>query len=283
MAATQIAFNIGQIQCVPINDGTFSYPTAWMFSNVSQQQLEEGLRREHLPVDQVISPYTCLLVKTGKEVLLVDTGADGLAPTTGNLMSNLLTQGVKPEQITTVVLTHAHPDHIGGVVDADGKPAFSNARYVMAKTEWDFWTSNPDLHGLSLDEHVKHMLINCAQKNLPPLKARLELVDVEKEIAPGVNVVPAPGHTPGHIALVISSQHTQLVHLSDSVLHPLHMKYPAWRNIFDLDEARAANTRQTLLDRAAAENAHVLAYHFPFPATGTVTKSGAGWGWKPSA
>jgi glyoxylase-like metal-dependent hydrolase (beta-lactamase superfamily II) len=282
MASSRKPFHIGEIQCVAISDGTFSYPTGWFFSNVSQEQLEGSLRDHDLPLNQVVSPYTCLLVNAGKERILIDTGADGLAPTTGDLLKNLKAEGITPEEITTVVLTHAHPDHIGGVLDAGGKPAFPNARYVMSRTEWDFWTARPNLYGTGMDDHVKELLVNCALKNLPPLKPQMELIEAEKEIAPGIHAIPAPGHTPGHIALVISSAKEQLLHIADAVLHPMHLEHPAWRNVFDLSEDEAAMTRQRLLDRAAADNVNVLAYHFPFPGLGRVTTSGNAWRWKPA-
>ena len=212
--------------------------------------------------------------------MLIDTGADGLAPTTGDLMKNLKAEGVTPAEITTVVLTHAHPDHIGGVLDANGKPAFPNARYVMSRTEWDFWNSNPNLVNTGMDDHVKELLVTCAQKSLPPLKGRIELLEGEKEVVPGVYVIPAPGHTPGHMALVISASKAQLLHLADTVLHPMHLEYPTWRSVFDLHEENAATTRRRLLDRAAVENVNVLAYHFPFPSVGRVTKRGNAWRWE---
>jgi glyoxylase-like metal-dependent hydrolase (beta-lactamase superfamily II) len=281
MASERRAFKVGDIDCVALSDGTFKYPATWFFSNVPNQQLEDKLREANFPTAEVVSPYTCLLVKTGTETLLIDTGADGLAPTTGDLQTNLAAQSVRPDQITTVVLTHAHPDHIGGVLNSEGKAAFPNARYIMAKTEWDFWTSGPDLRSTALDSHIQDLLINCAQKNLPPLKPRIELLEKEREIAPGIVAVPAPGHTPGHIAVVISSAKQQLLHIADAVLHPMHMRYPSWRNVFDLNENDAVTTRQKLLDRAAADKCNMLAYHFPFPGLGTVATSGAGWQWEP--
>jgi glyoxylase-like metal-dependent hydrolase (beta-lactamase superfamily II) len=281
MSSTRRSFNIGEIQCIAISDGTFQYPTNWMFSDAPRQQLEQHLREKNLPTDHILSPYTCLLVRTGKDTILIDTGADGLAPSTGNLMDNLKSESIKPEDITTVVLTHAHPDHIGGVLNSNGMPAFPNARYIMARTEWEFWTLNPDLHHTGLDEHVQHLLIGCAQKNLPPLKERIGLVDGEKEIAPGVLAIPAPGHTPGHMALAISSGKNQLLHIVDAVLQPLHLRYPAWRNIFDLNEDTAVATRKKLLDRAAADHSTILAYHFPFPGLGEVVRSGISWEWTP--
>jgi glyoxylase-like metal-dependent hydrolase (beta-lactamase superfamily II) len=233
-------------------------------------------------LNQVVSPYTCLVVKTGKHKVLIDTGADGLAPTTGDLLKNLEAEGITPEEITTVVLTHGHPDHIGGVLDPSGKPAFPNARYVMSRTEWDFWNSDPDLRSMGLDDYMKELLVTCARKNLPPLKECIELLDGEKAVVPGLYAIPAPGHTPGHIALVISSAKAQLLHMADAVLHPMHLEYPAWRNAFDLNEDSAVATRKLLLDRAATDKMNILAYHFPFPGLGRVTNGGNAWRWEPA-
>jgi glyoxylase-like metal-dependent hydrolase (beta-lactamase superfamily II) len=282
MASNRKTFSVGQIQCVAISDGTFSYPTNWFFANVPQQELESSLRDHDLPTEEVVSPYTCLLVKTGKDTVLVDTGANGLAPTTGELLKSLAAEGTTPEEITTVVLTHAHPDHIGGVLDPDGKPTFPNARYVISRAEWDFWTSDPKFRNPALDNHIKELLISCAQKNLPPLEEQVELLDAEREVVHGVYAIPASGHTPGHIAVVVSSAGRQLLHIVDAVLHPMHVENPSWRNVFDLNESEAAKTREKLLDRAAAERADVLAYHFPFPGLGRVASSGNAWRWEPA-
>ena len=273
-------FTVGDIQCIAISDGALSYPPGWFFSNVPEEQLETGLRARNFPSDQVVSPYICLVVKTAKHTVLVDTGADGLAPTTGRLLENLKAEGITPGEISTVVLTHAHPDHIGAVLDGEGKPAFPNAGYTMSKTEWDFWTSGPDLHGSRFDQHIKQLLVSCAKRNLPPLKRSMELLEGEKEIVPGVYAIPAPGHTPGHIALLISSAREQLLNLADAVLHPMHLENPTWQNIFDLNPDDAATTRRQLLDRATADNAGVLAYHFPFPGLGRVKNKANAWGWE---
>src|SRR6266478_604822 len=182
MASNREPFSVGDIQCIAINDGTFSYPTDWFFSNVPQEQLEGSLRDHDLPLNQVVSPYTCLVVKTGKHTVLIDTGADGLAPTTGELLKNLKAEGITPEEITTVVLTHAHPDHIGGVLDTNSKPAFPNARYVMSRTEWNFWNCDPDLCNTGLDDHMKELLVTCARKNLSPLKGCLELLTAKRKL-----------------------------------------------------------------------------------------------------
>ena len=103
MASSRKSFRVGGIQCIAISDGTFSYPIEWIFSNAPKEQLEGSLSNHDLPFNQVVTPYTCLLVKTGTDKVLIDTGADGLAPTTGNLLKQLQAEGTTPEEITAVV------------------------------------------------------------------------------------------------------------------------------------------------------------------------------------
>jgi len=279
MPSNRKKFEVGEIQCIALSDGTFNYPANWLFSNVTQEEIEGGLSAYSLPVDQVETPYTCLLVRTKKHLVLIDTGANGLAPTTGDLPNRLRAEGVRPDDVTHVVLTHGHPDHIGGVLDDGGKPAFPKAQYLMSKTEWDFWIAGPDLSSTAIDPHLQQLVVSCAQKNLPPLKGCVELVEDEKEIVPGVSLILAPGHTPGHLVVAISSAKAQVLHMSDAVLHPLHVEHPTWRTVFDFDAEDAGKTRQRLLDRAAVDGIPVLAYHFPFPGFGQIEKSGTSWKW----
>ncbi|HVR25047.1 MAG TPA: MBL fold metallo-hydrolase [Candidatus Polarisedimenticolia bacterium] len=107
-------------------------PPDWFFSNVPPQRWESSLRDHNLSLTQVVSPYTGLVIKARQHNVLVDTGGDGHAPATGDLR-NLKSEGITPEEITKVILTQAHLDHIGGVLDTSGNPAFANAPYVMSK------------------------------------------------------------------------------------------------------------------------------------------------------
>jgi glyoxylase-like metal-dependent hydrolase (beta-lactamase superfamily II) len=276
-------FQIGEIRCIAVNDGTFAYAPNWFFANAPPEELKQELGARSLPTDQILSPFTCLLVDTGPRKVLVDTGAGNLAPATGELLGGLRIAGITPAEIDTVVLTHGHPDHIGGNLDAEGKPAFPNARYVMSKAEWDFWNSDKiDLDAMQAPDEIKMLVISSARRNLPPIGQQLDLVERETEVVPGVHVVPAPGHTPGHVALVISSGKEQLLHIADSVLHPIHLEQPGWQNVFDLAPDQAVQVRKRLLGRAVASQAKVIAYHFPFPGMGRiVTKSPHSWRWEP--
>jgi len=283
-------FKVGTFECIAVSDGTHTYappifppPATFLFVNAPREHLEQVLRQHNLDPEQWvewISPYICVVVNTGEHRVLVDTGADGLAPSTGRLLQNLQAEGIAPEDIDTVILTHGHPDHIGGNTDAEGKLVFPNARYFMWKDEWDFWTS--EQAELKLDEHVREVLLKSARKNLPPIQDQLDLVDRETEIVPGVHAVAAPGHTPGHMALAISSGSEQLLYISDAVLHPIHLEQPEWyAAAVDFAPEQVEATRRRLLSRAAAEKALVHAFHFPFPGLGHIVQKGEGWQWQP--
>ena len=286
MADRTYSFSVGTCQCTPVNDGYFSYPAAWMFANVSREDREKRLRAYGARTDEIATDYTCLLVSTGKNKVLIDTGAGKMAPSTGELLVNLEKAGARRGDIDTVILTHAHPDHVGGAVDAEGKPAFPNARYVIWKDEWEFWTSDaPDLSALPLPEEVKTgLLIGTARRCLLALRKQVEIVEKEAEVVPGIYLLPAPGHTPGHAAVALSSGKDAVLHIADTVLHPLLMEQPAWRTVFDLKPEQAAGTRQRLLDRAATDKTMVMAYHFPFPTLGKViSRPTGGWRWEAAA
>ena len=288
MSAESYRFKVGTLECMAVSDGTHIYtpprfppPAAFLFANAPGQPLEQALREHNLEPEQWVewvSPYICLVVETGEHRVLVDTGADGLDANTGKLVQNLRAEGIAPEDIDTVILTHGHPDHLGGNADAEGKPVYPNARCVMWKTEWEFWTS--EQAELQLGEH-KELLLKFAHDNLPPIQGQLDLVDREMEIVPGIHAVAAPGHTPGHMALAISSGGEQLLYISDTVLHPIHVAQPEWYAAVDFAPEQVVASRRKLLNRAATDKAMVLAFHFPFPGLGHIVGEGGRWQWQP--
>lgn len=286
MALERYDFRIGEFECKIVSDGTFAYPhpAQVLFANAPEDQLIQVLNEHNLDPEkweEYISPYPSLLIDTGKQKVLVDTGAGDLAPTTGKLVTNLRDAGVNAGEIDTVVLTHGHADHIGGNLNPNGTLAFPNAKFIMWKSEWVFWTSEPDLLSMKVSEHLLQILLECAKKNLPPIQNQLNLIDSEIEIHPGIRAIPAPGHTPGHMALSISSGDERLLHLVDSVIHPIHLEQPEWWSAVDYLPELTITTRRTLLERAVNEKFLCLAFHFPFPCLGHIVKSGDARKWQP--
>jgi glyoxylase-like metal-dependent hydrolase (beta-lactamase superfamily II) len=276
-------FQTGSVYCAVLADGYASQPVSWLFPNAAPQQLRDALAARRLPTEHVLSPYTCLLLETGGRVILVDAGAGEASRTAGAIIARLEMQGIRPKNVDTVLVTHAHPEHIGGAVDARGRPAFPNARILMADTELDFWSARrPDLSGSRVPDPVQEEMRETARRCITALRHQIEPLWKEMEIAPGVVAIPSPGHTPGHLALLVSSNGEQLLHVGDAAAHPLHVEEPEWENGFDASRAEALATRRALLERAAAGNARLMAFHFPFPSVGRLApKPGGGWVWTP--
>jgi len=280
-------FRLGTFKCIVVSDGTHTYlhPIQIFVSvNAPKEHLEQALREHNLDPEkwkQYISSYLSLVINTGQHLVLVDTGAGSLEPTTGKLISNLKAEGIKPEEIDTVILTHGHPDHIGGNVDGEGRPVFPNARYIMWKDEWDFWTSTPKLSELNIPKHIKELMTTIARNNLLPIQHQLKLIDRETEIVPGIRAIAALGHTPGHMAVTITSNNEQLLYISDGVLHQIHLEQPDWYTAVDFDPEQAVLSRRRLLHLAASKKILVQAFHFSFPGLGYVIRKGHAWQWQP--
>jgi glyoxylase-like metal-dependent hydrolase (beta-lactamase superfamily II) len=189
--------------------------------------------------------------------------------------------GIRPADVDTVILTHAHPDHIG-VATPHRQPIFRNARHILAEREFEFWTGRADLGGMRVPDEIKASTVGTARRSLEAIRFQIETVDGEREVVPGVWVLPAPGHTPGHQALLISDSGQHLLNVGDAAVHPLHLQDPTLENGFDLIPQEAGAVRTELLERAVAEGMHMLPFHFPFPSVGRVTaRQMGGWDWAP--
>jgi glyoxylase-like metal-dependent hydrolase (beta-lactamase superfamily II) len=274
-------FQVGSFQCIAIADGTYTYPAAAFATNAPPDELAEVLRDRGGAPGEITTPYICLFIDAGHNRVLIDTGAGPLAPTTGRLLERLHDAGIDPRTIDTVVHTHAHIDHIGGNTNADGSLAFPTARFVMWRTEWDFWIATPN--STTPEDEPFPGLRAWARRFLPPIQPQVELIDRESEIVPGITAVAAPGHTPGNLIVAVASGGELLLNLSDTALDPIHLSHPHWHPVFDQDQAQASATRRRLFNWAADDRALVLNFHFPFPGLGHVSKAGAGWRWEPVA
>jgi len=288
MSEKTFPFKVGTFKCIVVKDGIHAYPYPAQnvfinfFVNAPKEDLEQTLRQHGLNPEgwkEYVSPYVSLVINTGDELILVDTGAGAMSPTTGKLIQNLQSEGLAPEDFDKVILTHAHPDHIGGNLDSQGKPAFPNARYVISKTEWDFWMHKADAE-LKIPEEAKKRQINVARYNLLPIKDQVDLVG-ETEVVPGISLIEASGHTLGQMVVAVTSLGEKLLCLSDTVLHPIHLERPEWYSSVEVAPQKIVSKRQKLLSKVASDKTLVQVFHFPFPGLGYIVQKGERWQWQP--
>lgn len=283
-------FKIGAFECIAVNDGGLNYPLEVFFSNAPIEEVKASLRQQGLTKEHIHTPYTCLFINTGQNQIMIDTGAGDIAmdarnffPTidntnarSGKLAENLQAAGIELDQVDTVIITHAHPDHIAGTLTGGGELVFKHAKYFVARAEHAYWMS-AEAEGLSSPS-----MVETARRYLAPLKSRLILLDGEIEILPGITILPAPGHTPGHIVIEVSSFGEKLLHIADTALTPLHLEHPGWQPLYDINPEDALRSKRQIFDWAAEAKALVFGHHFPpFPALGYVGKREAGWHWVP--
>jgi glyoxylase-like metal-dependent hydrolase (beta-lactamase superfamily II) len=282
-------FQVGDLRCIVINDGYISnIPTGWFFANSPADRLEQALRRHGIPANTLATPCNCLVVDTGTHRVLLDTGGGKdhgpygrqlpdtapLRPKLGGLMAGLEAEGIAPETIDTVILSHMHGDHVGGNADTAGKPFFPNARYVMARGEWNDMASMqiPDDDN-EWDGWVPQ--VRFLQKKCLAIQDHVYLVDPEVEIVPGVCMLLTPGHTANHCSFEFVSGSEQLVCPMDTLGHPIHAEHLAWN---PEGEQSLASRRQILKRAETASLVHV--FHFPFPGLGHMIPEGEGDGWR---
>lgn len=268
-------FKVGAFDCLVINDGSIVGNAEMLFANAPASELEQAVRAHGLKPEHLPATWSCLLVKTADHVVLIDTGLGSGQSVGGNLMAILADEGVAPTDIETVILTHGHPDHIGGGVTESGEPAFPQATYFMGKDEWLYWTSEETL------AQESEWMAGFARWKLGPLTAVLQTVADGQEIVPGTRAVSAPGHTVGQMAIHMASDGEHLLFMADVALHPIHVEHPGWVSQMDANPAQTVQTRHKLFQWAVDHDALVLAYHFPpFPSLGRIVPHGESWRWK---
>ena len=175
-------------------------------------------------------------------------------------------------------------DHVTGAFDAAGRPVFPNARYLVGRAEYEFWWEEPSLTELPVPDEIRQSLREAAKAALVALRGRIDQVAPGDEVASGVSVVDAAGHTPGHLAIEVAADGERLLLVGDAASQPvLHLEHPDWFAGSDNWPVQSVVSRRLLLDRAAAEDLLVATYHFPFPGLGRVAKEGDGWRWQPAA
>lgn len=265
---------VGAVEIVSLADaiGPLNMPPERIVPGVTKERLAPYIARYPEAFDDAgrwVAPIGSFLLRAGGRTVLVDTGLGPnkwpmlIADAYGRLPAELRRIGVEPEAIDTVFLTHMHGDHVGWNVADGGAPTFPKARYLLQRADWEYAT----------DSQIFDANSNAA-KPLRPLFERglLDLLDGEAQVAPELTALPTPGHTPGHMSLLVVSGGDRAVITGDVITSPAQIHEPDWQPVFDHRGEEAAATRRALLDRIEAEGMTVAAGHFPAPGFGRVLR-----------
>jgi glyoxylase-like metal-dependent hydrolase (beta-lactamase superfamily II) len=270
-------YKIGGYELTALYDGIWYRPITNKFiRNAPFAEVEHALDQAFMPHDKLATPFTALVVNTGDRLVLIDTGTGGqIAPSAGALRDNLVAAGLDPNAVDRIVISHFHPDHINGIKDKDNNLIFPNAEIMVPAPEWAFWMDDANLNAAAGD--LKETFLN-QRRIFSDIAKNVTQFQPGKEIAPGIETLPAPGHTPGHTVFAIHSGEQSLLVLSDTAQHPaVFARHPDWQAAFDVDGVAAVTTRKRIFDRAAADRMLVTGYHFPFPACGHLIKTASGY------
>lgn len=263
---------VGEIEVMVLSDGSSEIPTQNLLANAPEEELQRLIDQGRLPQDSfdlTMSPLLLLIEGTN---VLVDAGYGGGAETSGRLVAWLDRIGLGPREVDLVLLSHGHADHVGALMDDEGKPVFSNAEVALAEAEWEHWRPDPDAQ----DENP---FTRMTRRTLGVLSDRVRFLEEEEQILPGVTTRVVAGHTPGHLLVSLESEGERLLLLNDLVLHPIHLEHPEWYTLADHDGPMNVHARRNTF--AASEGVLCHAYHFPYPAIGKVRSVGESWSWDP--
>ncbi len=259
-------FTIGELQAASVSDGALSAPNdnKVLAINAKKADVDALLTANGLPTDVLNLSVQPLAVRTANGVLLFDTGAAALfGPTAGKLPATLATAGIDPASVTDVFISHAHGDHVGGLVKADGTLAFPNASIRMSANEWT---------ALKADKQMAALVTAITPKVVE--------FQPDAQIVPEVKAVDIKGHTPGHSGYLISSGDQSLLYIGDTMHHSvISVQRPDWTIAFDGDAPTAQASRKQVIESSAASGQRVYAVHFPFPGLGKFEKKGEDYVW----
>ncbi|OGN45965.1 MAG: MBL fold metallo-hydrolase [Caulobacterales bacterium RIFCSPHIGHO2_12_FULL_68_13] len=245
-------FKIGALDAIALFDGQNPVPNNNKVFGVglTPQAVAAPLTAAGQPADPIMLEIHPLLVRNGDRTMLFDAG---LGAGKGQLMQSLQTAGVDPASITDVMISHGHPDHVGGLV-ADGAPAFPNAAIRMSEAEWASIRANPEMADL-----------------VRVITPKVQAFRPDEEVAPGVEAQDTAGHTPGHVAYLITDGQNQLLYTGDLMHHwVLSVEHPDWTVGYDDDATAGKKARLDEITALRASGAHIYAYHFPFPGLGKI-------------
>jgi glyoxylase-like metal-dependent hydrolase (beta-lactamase superfamily II) len=265
-------YKVGSIDITVVTDGsnTFKFPDTFV-TNKTRDEVNKAWVEMAQQADQMVVPYSPIVVKNGARTIVIDTGR-GAA---GQFQANLKAAGIDAGQVDTVIISHFHGDHINGLVDKEGKPAFAKAEVLVPAAEFKYWMDDGEMSKQTTDR-MKGAFGN-ARKVMDGIGRKVTQYEAGKEVAPGITSVATHGHTPGHMSFIIASGNGKVFVQSDVTNNPLFARNPGFHIMFDQDAQMAEATRRKVYDMLVADKVPLQGFHYPFPALARIEKTSTGY------
>jgi glyoxylase-like metal-dependent hydrolase (beta-lactamase superfamily II) len=271
--------SLGDVEVIQILEGirAIKYPDN-MIVNLSKDQTDAAFKAAYMPDGIFRNPYCPSVVKAGGKTIVIDTG-HGIGAITamkgevGHHRANLQAAGIDTKAVDIVLISHFHSDHIGGLKNTDGSPAFPNAEIKVPAGEWTHWTNEANMEKAPGPQKPHFATVKKVFDGLKPTP-----FEAGREVAPGITAIATPGHTPGHVSFVVASGNKRVLIQGDIALAPeIFVKHPDYKILFDYEADVAIASRKKTYDMAVAEKMPVIGYHFPFGTVSYVEKAGNGY------
>lgn len=273
-AKAELSF--GSATLTTVSDGSLMLPGEFIFEPMPKDELAPILTEFDLSADRLTPECNLALYRDGTNTVLFDVGSGpDFMPTAGTIVDSLDALGVAAEDVTHVVFTHAHPDHIWGLLDEFDDPLFYEATYMMGRAEWDYWWNPETVNSIG---EARAAFAVGAKRRMEAIEDAVVLFDDGDEVLPGIAALSSPGHTPGHMAFEVRNGSEAALIVGDAIgNHHVAFRKPSWESGSDQDAARAVETRKMLFDRLTSEKMAIIGFHLPGGGLGRVDRDGDGY------
>lgn len=270
------AVTIGANEVISVSDGNLVLPGGMFFDGLPQDELAPILENAGVARDQVTPPCNLTLLRQQDRLVLFDAGSGpGFMPSAGSILDSLDALGIAAEDITDVIFTHAHPDHLWGILDDFDEPVFYEAQHMISEGEWAYWT-DPDTVN-TIGEPRAGFAVGAARR-LDMVAEQMAFFKGGDEVVPGVMAHSTPGHTPGHMSFEIRDGSQAVMVGGDAIgNHHVALARPEWASGSDQDPDLGATSRLQLLDKLVTDDIALLGFHLPQGGLGRVETAGDGY------